>query len=127
VTWLTRGTLPLSYYGVNTSTERIAVRGSKEIAMFEFRCAPDDDAAPKDTSFADTRSRDAAKRPTSSPVPRVDPVQIPLSGSYSMDGMTAILPELFPAPESSPRAAGSRSTAIQQQASKTDKPRRKKS
>ena len=96
--------------------------------MLEFPSAPDDDAAPLDTSSADTGSRDAAKkRPASSPVPRVDPVQFRLPGSYSMDGMTAILPGgLFQAPESLPQRADSPSADGQHHVSKTDKPRRKK-
>jgi hypothetical protein len=94
--------------------------------MFEYRCAPDDDAAPPGTAPADTGSRDVTRRRASSPVPRVDPVQIPLPGSYSMDGMTAVLPGLFPAPESNPQPAGSAPAADRHHVSKKDKPGRKK-
>ena len=90
--------------------------------MFEFRSAPHDDAAPQDTASADTRSRDAAKRPASSPLPRVDPVQFRLPGSYSMDGMTAIPPGLFPAPELCPPHHDNPSAAGQHQVSSPDKP-----
>jgi hypothetical protein len=82
--------------------------------MFDFRSAPDNDAAPLDTASADTGSRDATAPQTSSPVPHVDPVQFRLPGSYSMDGMTAVLPGLFPAPDSWPPRAGTPSAAGQQ-------------
>jgi len=89
--------------------------------MLVYRSELDDDPALLETP-ADTGSKETTRSPASHPVPRVDPVQFPMPGSYSMDGMTAILPGLFPAPELRPLHDGTPSAAGQHQVSKTDKP-----
>jgi hypothetical protein len=74
-------------------------------------------ATPAEAVPADAAPSDAEHVPASIRVPRFDPASFPLSGAYSVDGMTAIPPAYFTEPWLHFERAGSAPTAGQPQVS----------